>query len=179
MLNLVWPLSRLGGVLWGRLRPPSLPSPPPCSGRGTRDLEGLSTRVPLGLAAAPGDGENSPSAWPHSLLSPDLCLFKLLFISIACLHAPQCLCCRSVTSFFSTVNLHLSRCLNDQTAAFNIQERQMKWLITTRLLAITTDKRTHGLHWDFIASTNCIPCPGHCYTTMILLCVSSFFSLSA
>lgn len=42
------PLSRLGGDLWGRLRPPSLPSPLPCPGRGMKDLEGLSTALPLG-----------------------------------------------------------------------------------------------------------------------------------
>lgn len=67
MLNLVWPLSRLGGVLWGRLLPPSLPSPLPCPGRGMRDLEGLSTDVLKAVT-------NRPAAWPHSLLYPDLCL---------------------------------------------------------------------------------------------------------
>lgn len=89
MLNLVWPLSRLGGVLWGRLLPPSLPSPLPCPGRGMRDLEGLSTEVPLGSEAAPR-GRRRPSllspSWPASL--------ELLVWPVwpACLHAPQCLC---------------------------------------------------------------------------------------
>lgn len=61
------PLSRLGGVLWGRLLPPSLPSPLPCPGRGTRDLKGLSTEAP-----PPLDLEAATMGWwkPSLLLTP-------------------------------------------------------------------------------------------------------------
>lgn len=113
MLNLVWPLSRLGGVLWGRLLPPSLPSPLPCPGRGMRDLEGLSTEVPLGSEAAPrGRWKLSPCLTPQSSLSWPVS-FKLLFISMACLPA-----CTTVpllqssylnnSSFLSAENLNQS-----------------------------------------------------------------------
>lgn len=88
MLNLVWPLSRLGGVLWGLLLPPSLPSPLPSPGRGMRDLEGLSTEVPLGSEAAPrGWWQPSPSLTSQSSLSwPVFLNLFFLPVSPACMH---------------------------------------------------------------------------------------------
>lgn len=105
-LNLVWPpppLSRLGGVLWGRLLPPSLPSPLPFPGRGTRDLKGLSTEVPPLFPHSPRwqpprDGgtllpldhpTHPPPCVFHCLL---LLWFSVLPVRPACMHAPQCLC---------------------------------------------------------------------------------------
>lgn len=87
MLNLVWPLSRLGGDLWGPLLPPSLPSPLPCPGRGMKDLEGLSTALPLGWEAAPPHGmvKTIPLFDLHSPLPSDL--VSLFFSSMACLLA--------------------------------------------------------------------------------------------
>lgn len=96
MLNLVWPLFRLGGVLWGRLLPPSLPSPLPCPGRGMRDLEGLSTEVPLGFTGSPpGMVKTVPPLLDptvFSLLSLLNCFIFYQYRLPACLHAPQCLC---------------------------------------------------------------------------------------
>uniref|UniRef100_A0A667ZVS5 G protein-coupled receptor kinase interacting ArfGAP 2b n=1 Tax=Myripristis murdjan TaxID=586833 RepID=A0A667ZVS5_9TELE len=88
---------RLGGVLWGRLLPPSLPSPLPCPGRGMRDLKGLSTEVPLGSEAVPGDGADCPLACPHTLLPPYL---------IACL--PACTALRLLQ--FSNLNTKPQPC---------------------------------------------------------------------
>lgn len=118
MLNLVWPpLSRLGGVLWGRLRPPSLPSPLPCPGRGMSGLEGLSTEVPSPPPVQTqtlGDGENCPPASPsQSLLSWPVSFVNcfIYWASPAFLHAQQCLC-------FS--------CLDGSRAAL-AQRTQKKW----------------------------------------------------
>lgn len=128
MLNLVWPLSRLVGVLWGRLLPPFLPSPLPSPGRGMRDLEGLSTENSRGSEAAPGDGENCP-LWPHSLLSWPVSINCLFSASPACMHALQCLCYSSVSEHPS---FSLSKvltccirdgCLNNPTAESSICER--------------------------------------------------------
>lgn len=93
MLNLVWPLFRLGGVLWGRLLPPSLPSPLPCPGRGMRDLEGLSTEVPLGFTGSPpGMVKTVPPLLDptvFSLLSLLNCFIFYQYRLPACLHAPH------------------------------------------------------------------------------------------
>lgn len=92
-------LSRLGGALWGRLLPPSLPSPLPFPGRGTTDLKGLSTEVlppalppPVSRAATTG-WWNSPSSWPPHpstalCLSPSVVVLVIFsFASVPCLHA--------------------------------------------------------------------------------------------
>lgn len=84
------PLSRLGGVLWGRLLPPSLPSPLPCPGRGTRDLKGLSTEAP------PPRSRGSHHGMVETVPPLDPRVFPLsLPVWPACMHAPQCLCLSS------------------------------------------------------------------------------------
>lgn len=183
MLNLVWPLSRLGGVLWGRLLPPSLPSPLPCPGRGMSDLEGLSTWVPLGSEAAPGDGETCPPAWSHSLLSPDLCLQTALYQYRlpACMHhsASASVQLSGQLWMFTWAKAAMVKakvmmrcctresCLIDQTEESNIYERK----ITMCLLVTATDKCTHSKHQDFFASTNRI----HCSSTVTWIDVSCLF----
>lgn len=81
-------LSRLGGALWGRLLPPSLPSPLPFPGRGMTDLKGLSTEVlPLPLPvwrAATIGWWNSPSWAPQ----PSTTL--LAFTVCGCFQFCQC-----------------------------------------------------------------------------------------
>lgn len=187
MLNLVWPLSRLGGVLWGRLLPPSLPSPLPCPGRGMRDLEGLSTDVPLDSEAAPGDGENFPPCLTlQSSLSWPV-FFKLPFISTsclpACLHAPH----SASATFQSSEHLQLSlqrawtgaasapvtiRSDNEiwsregwliwSDSRVNYSWKWIERLVTKCLSVIATEKRTHSLCHDFFASTNHTHCWMHC-----------------
>lgn len=148
MLNLVWPLSRLVGVLWGRLLPLYLHSPLPSPGRGMRDLEGLSTKISLGSEAVPGDGENCPPAWStvFSLLTCGL-INCFLLVSPACMHAPQCLCYSSTiwttpASLVLEVGIKCSResSVNDQTQ-FNMCETYIKWLITTCFWVTGTEKR--------------------------------------
>lgn len=94
----------MGGVLWGLLLPPSLPSPLPSPGRGMRDLEGLSTEVPLGSEAAPQGTVTAVPLLDLTVFSFLTCLFNpfylfidLFIASIACLHAPQCVCLSSAT----------------------------------------------------------------------------------
>lgn len=156
MLNLVWPFSRLREVPWGRLRPPSLPSPLHCPGRGTRDLEGLSTEVPLSSEAAPGDVENTPPAWPNSILSPDLCLTKPLTspASRTTVHLLQF----SFPPQKSATRAALTQLNIDPKTGSNFRERSNEWLIRMCVVVLAIDKSTHSLRQDLFAFTNRILC---------------------
>lgn len=152
MLNLVWPLSRLGGDLWGRLLPPSLPSPLPCPGRGMKDLEGLSTALPLGWEAAPPrDGEDHPPLWPpQSSLHSPLCISFFLVVWPACLHAPQCLCFSSAV--WTTPAFYPTRAFNRAARSPAIR--------TVRALQIS-NKMAHHNESEWTESTICVRISSH------------------
>lgn len=192
MLNLVWPLFRLGGVLWGRLLPLSLPSPLPCPGRGMRDLEGLSTDVPCGTEAAPGGWwKLSPCLTLQSSLSWLMSLNCLLSVSClpACLYActQQCLCCSSVIwtppasspqwtwteASLAPVNSRRDHIWSRESRVKYAWKLAFLKIVKKGLLVTVTKNTSHCLCQDFFASTNHTHCCIYwlsCYFVLLWLC---------
>lgn len=198
-------LSRLGGALWERLLPPSLPSPLPFPGRGTRDLKGLSTEVPPPFPTRLEGSHHGMVELSFLLTTPPIhhpvsftvfgCCFQFYQrVLPACMHHS------------ASASVQLSETTSCQHAALNRccccgcwhhhrwwwWWRQRRWRCCVVLqnalwtmkdetprcsLAVALTSKPHLSHQDFFASTNRIGCSVRSDITEASLCV--FFSSSS